>query len=86
MKLTTKEKKIIMQTLQDTSVNLLETQERILEDVLGANEIQEQTLMRKNLEATNDRKRIIDGLVEKFLMNLCDDLEESIIYIIDINN
>jgi hypothetical protein len=84
MKLSKKEKMVILEALQGNSIDLLETQNEILEDALEVNGTQE-NLARLNLEALMQKKGLVDNLVNKFLLSLCEETQSEIRYIIDLD-
>jgi hypothetical protein len=84
MKLSKKEKMVILEALQGNSIDLLETQNEILEDALEVNGTQE-NLARLNLEALMQKKGLVDNLVNKFLLSLCEETQSEIMYIIDLD-
>lgn len=80
MELTLEEKKIIRDCLEDSSANLLETQGRILEDVLESKRTQERMLLRKNLHNIIDLRIRTSQLLDYFTL----DMSEEEVFIIDI--
>lgn len=84
MKLSKKEKMVILEALQADSIDLLEAQHEILEDALEVNGTQE-NLARLNLEALMQKKGLVDNLVNKFLLSLCEETQSEIRYIIDLD-
>jgi hypothetical protein len=84
MKLSKKEKMVILEALQGNSIDLLETQNEILEDALEVNGTQE-NLARLNLEALMQKKGLVDNLVNKFLLSLCEETQSEIRCIIDLD-
>lgn len=75
---------VILEALQGNSIDLLETQNEILEDALEVNGTQE-NLARLNLEALMQKKGLVDNLVNKFLLSLCEETQSEIRYIIDLD-
>lgn len=84
MKLSKKEKMVILEALQGDSIDLLEAQHETLEDALEVNGTQE-NLTRLNLEALIRKKGLVDNLVNKFLLSLCEETQSEIRCIIDLD-
>jgi len=82
---TLNEKLLIRDSLRDSMVSLLEIQERILEDVLESKETQEKTLLNKNLEDIVKTKYEVNGLLDKFSLDVSSELNNSEIFIIDLD-